>query len=148
MSVANDIAVAISDRVATINVANGYETDIGLRVFRGRKRLDKTHLPCIVIIERDDTVSDSRPTQAKVSQPFVIEGHMVCDPDNPNDTAHKIIADIKQAIFATNITYGEGKPLLPVKYAGKSIAPRDDGIEIVSAAVEITVDYVDSLRAP
>jgi len=148
MSVANDIALALAARVATIQIANGCETDIGVKVLRGRKRLDEKHLPCIVIIERDDQVLDTRIAQVKLSQPFVIEGHMKCDLDNPNDTAHKIIADIKRAIFKDRLTYGADQQLLPVKYVGRSIAPREDGIDVVSAAVEISVEYVEQLANP
>lgn len=148
MSVANNIAVALTTRLAGITVANGYETDIGTRVLRGRRRLDKTHLPCIVLIEKDDQVLDTRVSQVKLAQPYVIEGHTACDPDNPNDAAHKIIADIKRMVFATRLTYGNDQHLLPVKYVGRSIAVREDGIEVVSAAVEISVEYVDNLLTP
>ena len=148
MSVANDIALAVAARAANIQIANGFETDIGLKVLRGRRRLDKTHLPCVVVIERDDQVLDTRNASVKLSQPFVIEGHMVCDPDNPNDTAHKIIADIKQVMFGDRLTYGADQRLLPIKYVGRSIAVREDGIEVVSAAVEIAVEYVDALATP
>lgn len=148
MSIANDIALAISARIATIKKVNGFSTDIGLKVMRGRKRLDPTMLPCAVLIERDDQVLDSRPGQVKVSQPFIIEGHAACDPDNPNDVGHQIIADIKKALFGEKFTYASGKQVVDVKYKGRSIAPREDGIEVVGAAVEVVVEFVEQLSNP
>jgi len=148
MSVANDIALAVSTRIATITIANGYNTDIGLKVMRGRKRLDEKSLPCAVIVERDDKILDSRPSQVKISQPFIVEGHTACDADNPNDAGHKIIADIKKAIFATKLKYGTDGQVITVNYTGKSIAPREDGMSVVAAAVEITVEFVEILANP
>ena len=149
MSAANDIALAISARAATILTASGYQTNIGARTYRGRKRLDEKNLPCVVIVEREDKVLDNRPGQVKLAQPFVIEGHMKCDPDNPNDVGHKIIADIKKALFTGKFTYGmNGSQTLPLVYVGRTIAPREDGVDVVSAAVEVTVEYVEQLAAP
>lgn len=152
MSIANDIAQAVSARLQNITVANGYQTDIGLRVLRGRRRLDPNQMPCAVVVERDDTVLEfqgqSREPRAKVRQPFVLEGHVECDPDNPNDAAHLIIADIKKAIFTERLTYGAEQKIVSVEYTGRSIAPREDGMSLVAAAVEITVEYVEHLANP
>lgn len=149
MSDANDIALAVSARLLTITPANGFQTNIGQKVMRGRKRLDESSLPCAVLIERDDKVLDQgRNTKVKLSQPFILEGHAVCDADNPNDVGHKIIADIKKAIFGEPILYGTTKQPYQIKYVGRSIAPREDGIAVVSAAVEIAVEYVEELSNP
>lgn len=148
MSIANDIALAVSARLAGITTANGYQTNIGLRVMRGRKRLEESHLPCAVIIERPDKPdrqSGQRDPSVKVTQNFVIEGHAVCDPDNPNDVGHQIVTDIKKAIWHEKMTYGADKKLIAINYEGKTISPREDGITVVAAAVEISVEFVESL---
>lgn len=148
MSIANDIALAVSARLAGITKANGYQTDIGLRVMRGRKRLEESHLPCAVIIERPDKPdrqSGQRDPSVKVTQNFVIEGHAACDPDNPNDVGHQIVTDIKKAIWHEKMTYGTDKKLIAINYEGKTIGPREDGIAVVAAAVEISVEFVESL---
>lgn len=151
MSIANDIALAVSARLQTITVTNGYATDIGLKVMRGRKRLDPSQLPCAVLIERDDKPdkqSGQRDPSAKISQVYVLEGHAACDADNPNDMGHMIIADIKKAIFSSKLTYGSGQQIYEVTYAGRTIAPREDGMAVVAAAVEISVDFVERLANP
>ena len=149
MSTANDVALAVSGRIETITVANGYQTDIGLRVMRGRKRLDPAMLPCAVIVERDDSVKDrGGRKQVKVAQRIIVEGHAACDADNPNDTGHQMIADIKRALFSAQLTFGADQRPVDVAYVGRSIAPREDGIAVVSAAVEIEVEFVETLSAP
>lgn len=151
MSTANDIALAVYARMVTISVANGFNTDIGLKSFRGRKRLDKANMPCVVLIERDDQPNGQtlqRTPQVKVKQKYVLEGHAPCDADNPNDMGHKIIADLKKAIWSTPFVYGTDQRAIVVTYEGKSIAPREDGIDVVAAAVEISVEFVESLSNP
>lgn len=152
MSHANDIALILSSRLQAITVANGYQTDIGLKVMRGRKRLDASHLPCAVLVEKDDKVNSMsngpRARKAKITQPFVLEGHATCDPDNPNDTGHKIIADIKRAMFSTTMPQGRDGLVYTLDYVGRSIAPREDGIDVVSAAVEVSVEYIETLGEP
>lgn len=155
MSMANDLALAISAKLATITEANGYQTNIGFKVMRGRKRIDRAQLPCAVIVERDDKPEHKGGSNAKIAQPYVIEGHTICDPENPNDTGHKIIADIKRAIFTDKtflddkLVFGpNGARAFTVTYRGRSIAPREDGIDVVSAAVEVEIEYVENLSNP
>lgn len=151
MSTANDIALAVSARLDNITIANGYQTDVGQNVFRGRRRLDPSHLPCVVLIEREDQPagqSGQREPQVKVKQRFTMEGHADCDPDNPNDVGHKIVADMKKAIWSAPFMYGADKKLITVNYEGRSIAPREEGLAVVSAAVEISVEFVETLGSP
>ena len=51
---ARDIAAHLTTLLAGISKADGYETDIGLRVFRGKRKIDDSHIPCAVIIEGED----------------------------------------------------------------------------------------------
>ena len=149
MSTAKDIAQALTDRLATITTANGYTTNIGSRVMRGRRRLDEKHLPCAVIIDAEDEVPDQMQTgNAKIRVKYVIEGHSECDADNPNDTAHDMIADIKRALWGSRITFGANKTVLRLYYNGRGIAPREDGMAVVSASVQISADYAEDLSSP
>lgn len=152
MSIAQDIAIALSARLALIDTGTRPEfaTRIGLRVMRGRRRLDESMVPCVVIIEGDDTVTDSRGSDVCLTQRYVFEGHAACDPDNPNDTAHDIIKDLKRAIFKDA---GDLESWLPfrvrsLRYVGRNIDPREDGLSIVSAAIEIEVTYTENLANP
>ena len=153
---ARDIALHLTDLLAGISKVNGYETDIGLRVFRGKRKIDDTQVPCAVIIEGEDKPGGSQgPASQQVTQSYVLGGYAECDPDHPNDTAHQIIADIKRAIFTcVNPTRAEqisgtttlGGRVKSVAYVGRDIGPRTDGVPIVFAVVHIDVVFVEQLH--
>lgn len=150
MSKAKQLADAIHARLTAITVANGYLTDIGSRVFRGRTALDESHLPCIVMVEGDDNIEDQAVRKVKVAQQFIIEGHDECDFDNPNDKAHDIISDMKRAIFKGDRTFG-GLVVSDkngLRYEGRNISPRPDGAAIVAASIRFVCVFVEDLDNP
>lgn len=143
MSIPQDVALELAARVSQITIANGYATDVGLRVYRGRRRLTPEHLPCVVLIERKTTPIEQSKGDAKVAAGFVLEGHSECDPDNPNDMGHALEADIMQAVFTTpEFTYGSPPKKATYEYGGTEISPREDGQKHVQTAVDVTVSYV------
>jgi hypothetical protein len=147
-SKASDIAATVASRLATIKVVNGYNTDIGLRVFRGRMSLNVKDLPCIVLAEDADTVQEIRGTKVRLTQRYTIEGHDNCDPLQPNDKAHEILQDIKRAIFGGDLSFGGALRPNDLAYSGRSIAAREDGTAICAASVDIDISYVEDLSDP
>lgn len=150
MSKAQDIALAISARLSLIDTTAGYNTDAGLTIFRGKAGLDEQDAPCIVLVELGD---ESQPKEGRLSVEhlvtlrFMAEGHATCDPDNPNDAAHALIADIKRALF------GPRDPTLgglsrALRYTGRVIDPRHAGALSVVAGVEFEVDHHEDLANP
>ncbi len=148
---AGEIAGYLDDLLKTITKANGYETDIGLRVFRGRRAVHDDHVPCAALIEGNDRVTqgDSKkaPT-AKITQDYVLTGYSPCDADNPNDEAHAIIRDLKKAVFGGQNGATLGGKVSKVEYRGRDIGPRADGKAIVMALIEVSIDYVEKLDQP
>lgn len=146
---AGQIAELIEARVGLISVANGYETDIGLRVLRGARKVDDAWVPCASIIEGTDDPQQSeslKAPSAKIEQDYVLGGYVRCDAQHPNDAAHKVIRDLKKAIFRDGATLG-GK-VSKVTYKGRDIGPRTDGVNIVFAIIEIGITYVENLSEP
>lgn len=154
---ARDIAQHLTTVMEGITTANGYETDIGVRVFRGKRKIDDSHVPCAVILEGEDKPGGTQgPASQQVTQSYVLGGYVECDPDNPNDAAHSIIADIKKAVFTLiDPTRAEeisgtttfGGRVKSVTYTGRDIGPRTDGVPIVFAVVHIDVVFVEQLTA-
>jgi hypothetical protein len=148
---AADVADEIAGRLADILVANGAETNIGAKVFRGRRALPgDDEPPCSVLIEGGDEVEDtagrSSTALIKVKQVYMIDGFDACDPQNPNTKAHAIIRDIKRALFKDGRTFG-GK-VVEVAYMGRDIGPRPDGVALVQARVMIEVSFAEDLANP
>lgn len=146
MSLASDIASIITDRLAGITKAGGYLTDIGAKVYRGRRALAKDAPPCVVLIEGDDLVREGSGPHVKLDQVYILEGFVACDPDNPNDAAHEVLADLKRAIFAGDRTFG--RLVRALHYRGRTIGVRSDGQAIVSANIEIAVEFAENLAEP
>ena len=149
---AEQIAIEIADRLATRTVALGAETNLGAQVYRGRVRIHDDMIPCCVVIEGDDVPSRERgvgPT-VKIEQRYVLMAYVPCDPDHPNDAAHKALRDMKRAIFSTagkpDATWG--RKVKDVAYLGRDIGPRADGAAFVLAVIEIAVEFPESLAAP
>jgi hypothetical protein len=149
---AEQIAAEIADRLATRTVALGAETNLGVKVYRGRTRIHDDMIPCSVVIEGDDVVARERgvgPT-VKIEQRYVLMAYVPCDPDHPNDAAHKALRDLKRAIFVTagkpDATWG--RKVKDVEYLGRDIGPRADGAAFVLAVIEIAVEFPESLAAP
>lgn len=146
---AGEVSALIESRLADITIANGCETDIGLRVLPGARKIEDEWVPCAVIIEGVDNVENGpsqRTASAKIAQHYVLGGYVRCDPQRPNDAAHKVIRDLKRAIFKGGANL-DGK-VAKVEYKGRDIGPRTDGVNIVFAIIEIVVTYVENLAEP
>lgn len=146
MSIAKDILASVATRLLNVTVANGYATDCGSRVFKGRRRLDETHIPCIVLAEVDTKVVEGTRTNVRVTSRYVIEGHSVCDSDNPSDVGHDVISDIKKCIFSGDLRFGGS--VRSVDFISQNIGLREDGLNIVSASIEIDLVFAEDLTSP
>lgn len=146
MSKAEQLALALSASAGQISVANGYQTDIGLRVFRGKRRLAESDIPCVVLVEDDDEGKSTSVKNCQISARYLLEGHMACDPDHPNDTGHKIVADLKRAVFSGDLSFE--KQAIACRYHGRVIDPRTDGLSLIAAHIEIEIEFVEDLSNP
>lgn len=148
---AEDIGIELAARLAACTVAQGAETDLGAKVYRGRRRVDDDMIPCVALIESVDRPSPVNVrTQAKIDQRYEVYAYLPCDPDNPNDAAHAALRDLKRAIFRTGGVPDAklGGKVREVVYLGRDIGPRADGAKFVVAAIEVGVEYVEDLANP
>lgn len=147
MSVASDLALELSSRLSTITVANGYLTDIGLSVKRGKRRLSPEDAPFIVLQEGDDRAEGRTRRTAKLAQQYTAEAHMVCaDPEHPNDTAHLMLADLKRAIFSGDFRFDNR--VAELNYIGRAIGAREDGTNLCFASITFELVFSEDLTNP
>lgn len=148
---AEAIGDEITARLATRTIALGSETDLGLVVYRGRRHIDDSMIPCAVVIEGDDAPARSNVrTEYKIDQRYLLFAYVPCDPNHPNTAAHAAIRDMKRAVFSVG---GKPDPRLggkvrDLQYLGRDIGPRSDGSAFVLAAIELGVEYVEDLASP
>ncbi len=148
---AGDIAAELKARLQTRTVAQGAETDIGTRVLLGKRSVDKSQIPCVVVIEGDDMPEPGNArTKYQIEQRYALLAYLPCDIDNPNTAAHAAIRDMKRAVFTTD---GEADNRLAdrvkkIEYLGRDIGPRADGEAFVLAIIEVAVTYVEDVATP
>lgn len=142
------IAGLLKARFATITVANGYLTNIGLRGFAGKLLLDEGQAPCFVIREGDDAVQEQMRAKVRTMQRYAVEGHDACDPDDPNDKAHDILRDVMFCLFNEAADNSFGGHVRKVFYRGRAIGTREDGLAFVSASMEFDLEFVIALTDP
>lgn len=145
------LGASLFARMQACTVAGGAETDLGVKVFRGKRTVDPTQMPCSTLIEGDDIPDkDNVGVEAKINQRYALVAFLPCDPEHPNDVAHAAIRDLKRAVFRTN---GKGDRTFGglarrLHYVGRDIAPRPDGTSFVQAGIEIEIEYVEDLANP
>lgn len=148
---AEEITQELKARIATLTVAQGAETDAGLRVFLGRNNINDTLIPCTSIVESGDDPEHKGPnTLIATADSFLLFAFVPCDPADPSVAAHAALRDIKRAIFRTN-----GKPsrtwggkVTDIKYRGSDIGARSDGAAFVCATIKLAIDHVTDLANP
>jgi len=148
---AEAVAAEIETRISAIRTANGCETDAGATVYMGLRKIDDSMIPCTVVIEGDDIPGRGTVgTEYELEQRYVLFAYVPCNPKHPNVAAHQAIRDIKRAVFMTAGAPDSrwGRRVKAVRYLGRAIGPRTDGVGFVLAAVEIAVDYVEVLAKP
>ncbi|WP_349609138.1 hypothetical protein [Cupriavidus sp. DF5525] len=150
MSQALEILQAIKERLATIRVAGGYQTDIGARVYLGREFGNDEQDPVPLVSLHDgsgENKSDMRPHAGTNTwvRSFVIEAFDACDPDNPLVKAHALIADIKRAVFKDG---GLDGLVMNLRIVGDRAMPRAAGSKTVCAQVLGAVEYLEKPTAP
>lgn len=156
-NVAENISLYIHGLVSsivasTVEAPTPFETNIGREVYRGKLRIQfPDDMPCIVLIEGEETFDQANrlATKVKLTQRFRFEAYMqVDDEDNPNDTAHKMVRDLKRALFREGVREETKKRAFEMIYAGKTIQPREDGQKFVQVAMNVDVSYVEDLTNP
>lgn len=138
-------------RLGARTVALGAETDLGVKVYRGRRYVDDTMIPCCVLLEgQDEPERKNVRATYEIVRPYAALAYLPCDPDHPNVAGHAGIRDMKRAIFqgaGRDANTLDGK-VAEVVYVGSAIGPRADGAAFVVATVEFSVRYVEDLLAP
>lgn len=128
------ILLALESKLQTVLIANGYNTNAGQNVIVDPEALDADALnvPAVRLFEQEATAEQRLPntTQCKVRTTYVVEVvHVVPNTANHTQEAHKVVADVCNALFSgkvvierlpINLTY-EGHRILPRQAGSKSV---------------------------
>lgn len=143
---AEQIGDHIAARLALALLTLGAETDLGARVYRGRRKIETEQMPCAVMVEGGDSdiKTNGRTSTVKGLLQFALHAYVPCDPDNPNTAGHAAIRDMKRAVFADPDTAFTRT----LTYHSRDILPRADGTAFVLAVIDFSAEFVEDLAAP
>lgn len=154
INTAAGVAAVLYQRLLAIQIANGYETNMGLTVFQGKTRVADEQVEqsgaCLSVIEGIDTIENQaargRSPLVKIEQRYGLVGYAVCDPNAPNIAAHAMLRDMKKAVWSPPANWDD--QVYSIVYKSRDIGPRADGVNIVMALLEIGVVYAEDLSNP
>lgn len=145
-TVAKRIVQTLATRLGVVQVANGYNTDAGLRVFRGRRSFDASTvtLPVLSVWNPESEPDEMyHAERLDMTASVVVEGFAVADVNAPNDTAQDLLGDIKQALFLHETTADQTVNGLAVqiRFRGEVTQVPEEGATVVSVLVRADVFY-------
>lgn len=151
LDTSESVAAEAVRRLSLCTTAQGAETDLAREVYQGRRKISDDMIPCVTLIEAQDTVNrERRGTLVNVAQRYVAFAYVACDPRHPNTAAHAALRDMKRAVFTTAgaADWNWQRKVIDVEYLGKDIGPRADGQAFVVVAMEFAVHFVEDVAAP
>lgn len=153
------VVKALTDALAEITPANGYQHNMTGRVYRGRLMLtEEDGLPAIAINEPPQ-LKDSPPTRengsAKTELTLLIQGFVKDDRINPTDPAYRLLADVQKRLAAEKVRddgfdlLGFGERVTGLSIGQGVVRPPD---EVVSATAHfwlpVTLTFGERLTDP
>lgn len=148
-----------------ITVANGFENDIGERVYRGRTSFgSETEIPALSLLESKPvdygTYADEQKTVRMDSWTLLLQGWVEDDQENPTDPVYSLLADVEMRLAQVIALNSNGKPKYPTLYrlgglingmtlAQPIVRPPDEGLSATAYFyLPIQVDLISDLENP
>jgi hypothetical protein len=141
MSVRGRIAAALAGRLAAIRRANGYQTDMGARVFLWKRNpITEAEVPCLLAADTDLTrdETDVEIGMALNSLTFTVVAMISGATDMPE------ISDIEADIVSCLVPYRLGEivnEVVALRFISSRIMMEQHENLVAAVQVTITVDY-------
>jgi len=134
------IISSIVDRLEQIRIVNGYNSEIGLNVFRCRQAIDDaSELPCANLWPMMDEQIDYKYGEIHATMPIKIEAFQTFTGNNASVESEKILGDLMYALTKSDPTGGYSDNLLYVGGGVESYPP--DGTRIIGVHVDLEIQY-------
>jgi hypothetical protein len=137
------IVAAIYDRLGAILIAEGFNTDAGLKRYRGRVNFDEHFgFPVVTVVEQDSELQERLAARSRIALTVSVEGICESDPDNPSDAAHDLVADIESAVLSQANPNLSGLVVDRLEWQSRTILERAEGANQVMVSVRFTCVYI------
>lgn len=135
-SIRERIIKAVLVPLGAITTANGYSTDMGLRVHRGRMGFAKLdELPAISVFPRVETAEETAYGSTAHTMAVDVYGVAVCQPSEASVSSERILADLRLAMGAAGDLGGLASR---VAYTGGGMEEYPD---VTGQAVTVTASF-------
>lgn len=144
-SVAHQAIEAVIERLKTIRLVDGYNTDAGHHVQWARRFVSQDDLPGIVVWRNDETPETNTQDRLDMRLTLALEGHVAAERADTGQALEYLLADIKKTVFVrsgvgrglvtTDVTNGLANNVVPI---GVTAVARDDGQ--ISEAVQVIIE--------
>lgn len=158
MSRALDILTVLQSRLAAISVAGGYNTNAGAKVYMGRAFLDADKdVPSLTLHEGRPTgdgfgfvenTSNNPALGARMSPEYTVEGLIAIGADAQITAAHKLLSDIKKALWGVAECGELAGTLNDHRFVGHAVLPHQAGSNRMAVAVVGAYSYIENFAAP
>jgi len=130
-------------RATTITTANGYNTDIGLNIFRAISKIDPTRLPACVIYPLTETVERVGGGDYFCTMPLRVEAIALTGITNPSVLAEQMLGDMREAFKGTKFT----TLIEEIHYAsgGTNDYSHKDSVSVIAS---FTIKYFSKINDP
>lgn len=141
------ILTAIKARLASITVANGYATNVGMRVQYGA--VDDVpkddELPMAIFVAgRAERLEEG--ARAEVQMPVAIRALTVVSPADELAALEPLLGDLEKALFGVDDQLGG--EVSDVEYVGEMVIDRSEGDTVGGVGLDILVKWRKVVGAP
>lgn len=145
---------ALTSALQQITVSNGYRTELGNNVFRGRNRFGETDpLPMVSILENPEQPESRASNYSGKSlevNSLIIQGFTKDEFANPTDPAHDLMADVIKVIALEKRKVEEGTGLgevgiKDIRVGQYVVRPSDEVSSEAYGYVFVDVEFVNDM---
>lgn len=103
-TIQEQIISAFLDAMSMITIANGYNCNAGMNVFRCKQKLDPAELSAVVLWPGTETGEKKASGYQYCNMKMGIEAHALFGGANPSVISAKLLGDLIKAVFGQSIT--------------------------------------------
>lgn len=152
-SISERVIDAVIARLEKVKQANDYRTDAGIRVFYARRTISEADLPCFVVWDGGENVTNgggSGPMTMKLT--VNVDAHCMADQGDTGAALQMLKADAKRALLLNSGGIvdddSNGRGFAELEYNQAQTDARRDGNASESVSLTLTANYKENYGDP
>ena len=151
MTIGESVSNHVIDALKRIAVANGYQTDAGVNVHRGRRptHISETapgSLPAIVVRCEASPTSSAQPRRAIKRREISVTCVALVASDDYEATLDALAEDIDRALLGLTHLDAQPAPITGIEMTGPEYTHPEPGSNLCAVTFTVSVSYVLTLK--